>query len=110
MNSFVLCSNDELVIMYEKLMCSFGYMFKKFEPLTASYRLHNHIIPKNSKYRMFYVHYGASIIKCAIIITPSDAVYITYVDAHDKEKKLIRIHSYTTVDRVRKILHEKGTL
>lgn len=110
MKSYVVCPNDELVRMYEKLMCSFGYQLKPFEPLTATYKLRDYIIPKDSRYRMFYVHYKTKLIHCGIVITPQDEVYITYVDAHDDNKKIIKIRSYTTVRQIMKILKDNGRL
>lgn len=110
MKSYVLGPNDELVRMYEKLMCSFGYQLKRFEPLTATYRLRDYIIPKDSRYRMFYVHYKTKLVHCGIVITPVDEVYITYVDAHTSDKKIIKIMSYTTIKQIIKILKEKGRL
>lgn len=110
MKSYVIGPHDELIKMYEKLMCSFGYMLKKFEPLTASYRVNNQVIPVDSKYRMFYVHYGKILITCAIIITPTEEVFITYVDGNTTEKKVVKIRSYTSVRQVINILKLKGSV
>ena len=111
MNSYVKHQHDELVSMYEKLMCSLGYSYKKFKKLGTKYKIgHDTFVPKGARARTFYVNYNHELIKCAIIIVPDNTIYLTYkresIGVMDIKKILIS----SSVKRFQKLLSTQGNL